>query len=403
MPGPIRHLAMLVRRIRFHVNRERLERELAEEMRFHVEMKARDHERRGMSPDDAAWAARRRFGNPTRLRDESGDVMAMGWLEATMQDARYALRSFRRSPAFTAVAVLSLALGIGATVAVFTLVNVMLLRPLPFPDAGRLVLTFQTITPGVFMPVDSMPWSYQRYVRLREMVPAFADAGYSSWDEYNLRRTGLPAGSQARTATRVRAELVTTNLFPTLGARALLGRTIAGADSTPSANGAVAVLSEPLWRREFGGDSAVIGMTAVLDQIPVTIVGVMPASFTGIREAAEMWIPLAAVSQLGSPRRRREMEGGMGAVVARLAPNASLALADAQVNMAARQLNTILPPPAFGGRKAVWSGGAVAFADARRHPLIRPLLTVLSVAVAGVLVIVCANLAGILLARARAR
>jgi predicted permease len=400
MPGPIRHLAMLLRRIRFHLNREGFERELAEEMRFHVEMKAQDHERRGMSPDDAAWAARRRFGNPTRLRDESGDVMAIGWLEAATQDARYALRSLRQSPAFTAVAVVSLALGIGATVAVFTVVNVMLLRPLPFPDPGRLVLTFQTATPGVIMPADSIPWSYQRYVRLREMVPAFADLGFSSWEEYNLRRPGPGA---PRTATRVRAELVTTSLFSTLGARALLGRTIAAGDSTPSATGAVAVLSEPLWRREFGADSAVIGTTAVLDKLPVTIIGVMPARFTGIREGAEMWMPLRAVTELDSPRRREQMEGGMGAVVARLAPNASLSIADAQVKAAARQLDALFPRPPFGGRKSAWSGGVVSYAGARRHPLIRPLLTVLSVAVAGVLLIVCANLAGILLARARAR
>jgi hypothetical protein len=255
----------------------------------------------------------------------------------------------------------------------------------------------------VFAPVDSMPWSYNKYLRLGELVPAFAEIGFSSWDEYNLRRTGLPAGSQPESATRIRAELVTTSLFPTLGARAMLGRTIGVADSTPSANGAVAVLSEPLWRRHFGGDSAVIGTTAVLDKLPITIVGVMPASFTGIRESAEMWVPFKAINELDSPRRRQQFEGGMGAVVGRLAPNATMAMADAQLKSAAQTLNTLFPPTVFGSRKAVWSGGAVEFATARRHPLIRPLLVVLSIAVGGVLLIVCANLAGLLLARARAR
>jgi len=403
MTGPIDAFATLVRRVRFYLTRERFERELAEEMEFHVEMKARDQERTGMSADDAEWAARRRFGNVTRVKDATGDVMTVGWVEAAIQDARYARRSLRQSPAFAAVAIASLALGIGATTAIFTLVNAMLLRPLPFPDAGRLVLAFQTTTPGVFFPVDSMPWTYDKYRRLRALVPTFADAGFSSWDEFNLRRTGLAAGGRAEPAARVRAELVTTSLFSTLGARAILGRTITAADSSPAATGAVAVLSESLWRRHFNADSGVIGTSAVLDKLPVTIIGVMPASFTGIREHAEMWVPIEAVSELDSPRRRQQLEGEMGAVVARLAPNATLATADGQLKAAARRLNAVFPPPAFGPRKATWSAGVVGFAEARRHPLIRPLLLVLSIAAAGVLLIVCANLAGLLLARARAR
>jgi putative ABC transport system permease protein len=403
MPSLVQQLATVLRRVRFHLARERFERELEEEMRFHVEMKARDHEQAGMSANDARLAARRRFGNPGRIQEQTGAVMAVGWMDATLQDARYALRSLRKSPAFTAVAIASLALGIGATTAVFTLVNAMLLRPLPFPDASRLVVTFQTITPGVLFAVDSMPWTYRKYVRLREMVPAFADAGFSSWEEYNLRRTGLPAGASAQPAERIRVELVTTSLFSTLGARALIGRTIAAADSLPSATGAVAVLSEPLWRRLFGADSSVLGTTAMLDKLPVTIIGVMPASFTGIRESMEMWVPIKAISELDAPRRRQQFEGGMGAVVARLGPGVSLAAVNAQVKEAARAINVAQPPPVFGSRKAVWSGGAVGFAEARRHQLIRPLLLVLSIAVGGVMLIVCANIAGLLLARARAR
>jgi predicted permease len=400
--NPFEHLATLLRRVRFYLDRARFERELAEEMQFHLEMKARDHEQRGMSRDDAHWAARRRVGNSARVVDATGHVMAVGWVDAAIQDARYALRSLRKSPVFTAVAVLSLALGIGATTAVFTLVNAMLLRPLPFPDAGRLVMTFQTVTPGVFFPVDSMPWSYEKYVRLTTMVPAFADAGFSTWEDYNLRRTGPGAGDAI--AERVRAELVTTSLFTTLGARAMIGRAIVPNDSLPAETGTVAVISEPLWRRQFNGDSSVIGQTAVIDRLPITIVGVMPPSFVGIREAAEMWVPLKAVNALAfRERAAQQFEGGMGAVIARLTPDATLAQANAQIVAAAAELNKIYPPQSFGPRTSAWSGGAVTFAEARQHPMIRPLLTVLSIAVGGVLMIVCANIAGLLLARARAR
>jgi predicted permease len=329
--------------------------------------------------------------------------MAVRWIETAVQDARYAIRALRLSPGFTAVAIASLALGIGATTAIFTLVNVMLLRPLPFPEANRLALAFQTITPGVFAPVDSMPWSYDTYLRLREMLPAFSSTGYARWQEYNVRRTGMPAGSPAPGATRLRAELVTPSLFSTLGATAMIGRTIVPGDTVPAATGAVAVLSEPLWRREFGGDSAVIGTTAVLDNLPVTIVGVMPASFTGIRENAELWVTLQAIRDLDTRDRRPIYDGGPGTVVGRLAPNATIALADAQLKAAAQSLSAVIRAPSFSPDRAKWSGGVVSYAEARRHPLIRPLLLVLSIAVGVVLLIVCANLAGLLLARARAR
>ena len=403
MPSVFEGFATLLRRVRFYMNRERFERELAEEMRFHVDMKTRDHEQAGMSADEARYAARRRVGNPGRIQEQTGNVMAVGWLDATMQDARYALRSLRKSPAFSVVAITSLALGIGATTAVFTLVNAMLLRPLPFPDANRLVLTFQTISPGVLFAVDSMPWTFQKYARLTRIVPAFADASFSTWDDYNVRRTGRWADGSAQPADRVRAELVTTNLFSTLGARPLLGRTIVAADSMPSSSGAVAVLSEPLWRRQFGADSAVLGGTLMLDRLPVTIIGVMPASFTGIRENVEMWVPLKALSALDSPRRREQIEGGMGTVIARLKPGVSIVTADVQVKAAAKALNAEFPRRFFGSRTAELSGGVVAFAEGRRHQLIRPLLVVLSIAVTAVMLIVCANIAGLLLARARAR
>ena len=403
MAAFIEWIAVLARRVRFYINRERFERELAEEMRFHEELKSRDHEHAGMSAVDAAYAARRRFGNARRHQDAASDVMAVGWVETLAQDGRYAIRALRGAPAFTAVAVGSVALGIGATTAIFTLVNAMLLRPLPYRDAGALVLGFQTITPGVFMPVDSMPWSYDGYQRLRELVPAFSDLGFSSWDEFNLRRTGPTAGSPPEPASRVRAELVTTSLFSTLGTMALLGRGIEAADSVPVSTGVPAVLSEALWRRQFAGDPAVVGSSAMLDKLPVTIIGVMPASFTGIRESVEMWVPREAAAVFDSPERRRQAARAPGAVVGRLAPNATVAMADAQIKAAARSLNAVNPPPRFGPRDAVWSAGVVDFADARRHPLIRPLLTLLSIAVTGVLVIVCANLAGLLLARARAR
>src|SRR5688572_28728747 len=171
-------LRRLWARLQVLLDRDRFDRELAEEMRFHLELKEAEYVASGMSESEARDAAKRKFGNTTRHREESRGVTSFGWLEAAAQDARYALRSLARDKAFAIVAILSLALGIGATTAIFTLVNVTLIKPLPFEAPDRIVFAYQYVTPGPMTQSDTMPWPYVKFEQLRGLVPAFEETGF---------------------------------------------------------------------------------------------------------------------------------------------------------------------------------------------------------------------------------
>lgn len=395
MTGPYAWMATLVRRMRFHLRRDHYEREIAEELQMHLELKARDYRHAGMSADEARGAARRQVGNVGRMQEEGRDVFTIQWMDAIGRDLRFAWRSLRRTPAFSLVAVASLTLGIGVATAVFTLANAMLLKPLPWSDAGRLVVSFQTISPGVLFAVDTMPWSYGKYVQLREAVPALESSGFATWEQVNLR---VP-GRDAPAAERVRMEFVTAGVFTTLGVRPVLGRGLEAADVGP-----VAVISHRLWRRLFNADVSVIGQSMRVGEATAMVIGVMPPSFTGFRDGAEFWMPLESLVAMRANRPGRPFDLGfrMGVVVARVRQGTSLAAANAQVAAAAREMNARSPEP-FGRADAVWSGGLLSLGEARRHPLVEPLIAVFAIAAAGLLLIVCANVGGLLVARARAR
>src|ERR1051326_2187456 len=236
----MQRLAELWRRAAFLLRRGRFDREMSEEMRFHLEMKIEENIEGGMTPEEARYAARRQFGNQTLLQEANREVWSFVMIETLLRDVRYAARVLAKSPVFTAVAVVTLALGIGANAAIFSFVNAVLLRPLPVAEPDRLVY--------VFSGTKAEPYSvasYPDYLDFRDRNRSFSDlAAYSSIT------LSLTSGGQA---DMISGLIVTGNYFDALGVRARAGRTfLPEEDSTPGGH-PVAVISHALWQSRFAG------------------------------------------------------------------------------------------------------------------------------------------------------
>ncbi len=296
------------------------------------------------------------------------------------QNLRFAVRSLLRSPGFFAVAVLTLALGIGTNTAIFSIVNALLVRPYPYREPDRLVLV-RSVNPKIDESNGDI--SLQDFRDLREQSEAFEDAAAIRLRRYNLASIDEPV--------RVRGAQVSASLFPLLGGRPLAGRTFAPAEDTPGAE-KVVVLTEPLWQRAFGSDPAVVGRTITLDGQPATVVGVVPpaAQFPDT-DAAELFVPLA-LDPAASPRDDRDF-----LVLARLAPGVSVPEAESQVEAAAQRLAQVHPDT-----NASWGARVMTLRDFRTRRF-RSLSVVLLGVVGLVLLIACVNVANLLLQRAAVR
>ena len=318
----------------------------------------------------------------------------MKWIESLAQDRRYAMRGLRRTPVVTTVAVLSLAIGVGATTAVFTLANVMLLKPLPFPEPDRLVVAYQTATRPGFGATDTVPWSVARYQRLADLVPAFETVGFAAWQDMNIRPE-FPNSP----VERVRVEIVSASAIEALRVTPYYGRRFQRDEDEPGTPYTAGLISYRLWRRRV----ADYGETVNLHGAPMTVVGIMPESFTGFGAGADIWIPLHAMPRIqGGPQWTERLGNQVGTVIARVRPDVAISVVAAQMTVAAQALSASIPER-FAPSGSQWGAGVIGLQEARRHPLVRPLLRILAVAVGAVLLIVCANLAGLLLARAHAR
>ncbi|MGC1967167.1 MAG: ABC transporter permease, partial [Candidatus Acidiferrales bacterium] len=243
--------------------RKRMMEDLDEDIREHIAMETQDNIARGMSPEEARYAAVRKFGNVTRVKEETREVWSFVWLEQLLQDVRFALRMLRKSPGFTAVAVLTLALGIGANTALFSVVNGVLLNPLPFPDPDRLV-TVAASKPN-FGPRGSI--SYPNFLDWHRINQCFSYFAVSRYSGYLLTGVG--------NAEELNAYLITSDFFPMLGVKPVLGRYFTPAEDEIGA-GHVVAISTDLWQRKFGSSPDVIGKGISLDGIGYTIVGVFP-------------------------------------------------------------------------------------------------------------------------------
>ena len=357
-----------------------------DEVGFHLEMRERDYRQAGMSGEEARAAARARLGDVDEIRRELDRLERAEiqrehrrrWLAEARQDLRYAARTLRRSPGFTAVAVLMLALGIGATTAIFSVVHAVLLAPLPYPEADRLVRIWETSPQGA----TRNPVSSGNVRKWQDRARSFSALG-AHRTPYSVTLTGDGEARQVVIAA------IEPSVSQTLDVAPALGRSFTPEDRV---DGLGALLSHAFWTSRYGGDPDVIGRRVVLNDTPYTIVGVMPPRFDFPSDAVDIWLPLTE-DEL-SPE---EHTSHNFAVVARLAPGATLASAQTEMSHLAERIAEERPAEMTG-----WGVNVVSLhADITRD--VEPLLWLLFAVVIVVLLITCGNLANLLLARAVAR
>jgi putative ABC transport system permease protein len=353
------------------------QRDFEDEIRSHIELETEQLVAEGMSPHEARLAARRRFGNVGAAQERFHDARGLLWLEQIVADVRYASRMLRKSPIFAATAVLTLALGIGANTAVFSVVNGVLLQRLPYRDAGRLVQLWESLPDA-----DKIMVSYPDFLDWKARNRVFEDvAVYSPW------------GGRTNTSGAVPREIdvgsSTANYWRVLGVRPVLGRTLLPEDEARGA-AHVALLGLGYWRSEYAADPNIVGKTIALDGEAYRIVGVLPS----IPGAREVWLPLRP--DLDTTILFRGNHPGLIGM-GRLKPGVSIEQMRADMTRIAREIVAEYPKQAAG----IGAGGD--FIRERLVHDIRPALTLLSWGVLCVLLIACVNVANLVLGRSTSR
>jgi putative ABC transport system permease protein len=361
--------------------RRRMLRDLEQDIREHIEIETRDNIERGMRPDEARYAALRKFGNTVHAQEEVREIWGWTWLERFAQDVRYGFRTLWRARWISVSAVATLALGIGANTALFSVVYTVLLRSLPFPHSDRLMMVAQRdpktghLT-AFFSPTTFFDWRSQNH--------SFESMSAVDTLQVTLTGQGEPA--------QLTAQSVSANFLDTLGVRPILGRTFRAEEDLPNRNNVV-LMSYAMWQSRFGGNSAVIGQKVTLAGFPFTVIGVLPSDFEFLSSLPSFWLPI------GRDPSARWTEGREFQIAARLRPGASVSQAEADLTALNQRLERDGPPILTG-----------LGSEAKLTPLIesyvgeiRPALLVLLGAVLCVLLIACANVANLLLARASTR
>jgi putative ABC transport system permease protein len=378
------------------VSRRRRDQDLDEEIQAHLDMALRDRLERGEVPEIAARAALRELGNRTVIKEVTRDVWGWQPLENAWRDIRYALRMMRRSPGFTAVAVLSLALGIGANTAVFSLINTLMLRQLPVRDPEQLVELLSRF-PGE-PRINGFPWTH--YEHFRDQNHVFSDLIGVTLSRFQVSGKGFDTEA-------VDGEYVVGNFFPALGVTPAIGRLIGPQDDRLDAgDAAVAVVSWAYWQSRFNLDTAIIGRPIVVDGVPATVIGVTPPGFFGLQVGVhpDLWVPTAMEPLIHRPSRRADGTLGLK-LMGRLKPGTSIEQARAEM----RVLNLWRVEDLAKTRNASFLrqfemevAPAAAGFSALRDQFATPLLVLMAV-VGLLLLIACTNIASMLLARGVAR
>ena len=423
-------LRIFVHRLRGLFLKRKLERELADEIHSHLEMQIQDYQRQGMSPNEARSAALRRFGGVEQVKETYRDRRGLPGVEATLRDLRYGLRVLRRSPGFTAVAVLSLGLGIGANTALFSVVDAVLLKTLPVAEPEQLALfewqaglPFRTNgmsgTSSVPTPPDTQGLSlfrYEVFERMRQARAAVPESPLSDFFAFApTRELTAVVGDQAEI---VNGQAVSGGYYAGLRVQPSLGRAITDEDDKPGA-APVVVLSHQFWQERFGANPAVIGQSLKLNQQSFTIIGVTPPAFTGTLQVdyrPAVTVPLTQEPLLQGERSRLGTAKEPGTwwldLMGRLKPGATYEQARDSLNGAFQAAALeVMPPPRTANEPAqiepkdyprlLAESGSLGMLDMRR--LYSTTIYGLFIVVALVLLIACANVANLLLARAALR
>jgi predicted permease len=365
--------------------RKRMLESLDQDIRERILMETQDNIERGMSPDEARYAAVRKFGNVTRVKEDTRDVWSVVWLEQLLQDIRFGLRVLRKSPGFAVVAILTLALGIGANTAIFSVVNAVLLQPLPYPNANRLAIIWSqwgNETRG--------PASGPEMIELRNRSRALDEIG------------GIWATSGTITGTaepeQVRLAFTTANFLPLLADKPQLGRFFAPGEDRGGA-APLMILTDGLWRRQFGANPGIIGQTARLNGNDFTVVGVLPRDFkllfpdgSGVMADVQVFIPF--LNDLEKTNR----DTGYIRMIGRLRRGVTVAQAQSEAESIAAQLRG--EAKEYAEQSLHLTVASLQADDVR---LVQPALLSLFAAVGFVLLVTCANVANLLLSRAGGR
>jgi predicted permease len=366
--------------------RESQSKRLNDELAFHLEQQVKENIAKGFAPDEARYAALRTFGNPTQLRDQARSSWSWNWLEKFLRDLRYGVRTLTRSPGFSLTAILVMALGIGATTSLFTVVRSVLLKPLPFRDPDNLFMVYEHFRENNFgdgfntvSPADFNDWHQRTH--------GFADMAASLLTDFDL------TGEHAELPEVVQGAGGSWNLFSVLGTPPALGRAFRPEEDQVGANHVV-LLTWSFFQRRFAGDASVIGKQIRLNSTPYEVIGVLPRWFTYPDSRVQVWVPYASTFQ-PADYARHDMH--QSHVVARLRPGVSAAAAVNEVSALQYQIHLA-------------NRSAPVAEEARLRPILNDVtlevktpLVVLMCAVGCMLLIACLNVSNLLVARSASR
>jgi predicted permease len=361
---------------------------MSEELRFHMEQFADDLVSRGVAPEEASRLARIEFGSLQNVKSDCREARGLHLLDELLRELRYATRLLRKTPGFTATALLTLAICLGANLTIFAVMDSILLRPLPFPEASRLVTMFNTYPKA---GVDRDGSSITNYYERRGRIPAFASLSLYNFGTGIIGETGSTERAQI---TRVSPEF-----FTTLGVGPRFGRTFTEAETTYETDN-VAILTDVYWRQRFNTDPHVIGRQIRVDGVPKTVIGVLPPDFRFLSSESRLYLPFASRPQDRAPSERHS-GGNSKQLIARLKPGATLAQAQSQIDAQNATLEVDDPQAktmADAGFRSI-----VIPLHADHVAEIRPTLLLMQSGALALLLIGAINLVNLLLIRANGR